>query len=542
MRYFIYCRRSQDRDDQQVLSIESQQRELMAYAKKHQLEVVDVISEDMSAYKRGRPKFKKMMDQIEVGKADAILTWHLTRLARNGADGGLIISFMDEGRIKELRTTEKAYLNTSDDKFMMNIHFAMAKKSSDDTSSFVKNNVKTKLEKGEYPAVAPYGYLNINDNGVISGKKYDQKKQEMLNMLGRPLKRIELDPIEAPIIRKFIDLTLLGTYSPNILREKGYKMGIRGKNSGKMLCKQSVLNILSSIFYTGKFLYLNEIHQGCHEPLMTKTEFDKIQEILRGRSRPKNRKNEYLYTLLVECPQCKNRLSGEYQKGMHYYRCAKAKGKYSECSYTTHLREDKIEEVLKKVIQRIQIPDRIISWGIKYLRQQYKEENGFLLGKEELINQNIRNAKLKQERLTTKWLSEANRSGELISDEEYSAQKKSIQKEVDDMEEQLADLKGEGNNWLSKCEAFFQKVRNIVWEFETADFMGKRDILKTLGSKFILTSGKIGVELEKPFSALLEPIPAIPLSELDKEYFKTGQNDLLPSEICEWLPRLDSNQ
>lgn len=542
MKYFIYCRRSQDRDDQQVLSIESQKRELLAYARKHDLEVMEVISEDMSAYKRGRPKFKWMMEQIEAGKANAILTWHLTRLARNGADGGLIISFMDEGKIKELRTTEKTYLNTGDDKFMMTIHFAMAKKSSDDTSSFVKNNVKTKLEKGEYPGVAPYGYLNINDNSVISGKKYNQKKQEMLNASGKPLKRIELDPIEAPLIRRFIDLALTGAYSLTGLLEEAFKMGIQGKKSGKMLCKQSVLNILNNMFYTGKFTYLGEVHQGCHDPIMSEKEHEQIQEILHGRSRPKKGKNQYAYTLLVECPVCKNRLSGEYQKGIHYYRCARAKGKHSLCSYTTHIREDKIEEVLKETLQRIQIPESVISWGIKYLREKYKEENRFLLGKEELINKNIQNAKLKLERLTTKWLSEGNSNGELISDQEYSDQKKEIQKEIACMEEQLIDSNGEGKNWLMRCEEFFQRVRGLSREFETASFIEKRSILKTLEAKFILTSENIGVELQKPYSILLEPMPHVSSSELGGRRFGTGESATLSAQIKEWLPRLDSNQ
>ncbi len=225
LKYIIYCRRSQDREDKQTLSIESQRRELLAYAKKHDLKVAEVIREDASAYKRGRPQFGRMMEIIEAGKANAVLTWHLTRLARNGADGGLIISFMDEGKIKELHTPEKSYVNTPDDKFMMTIHFAMAKKSSDDTSSFVKNNTKTKLDKGEYPGVAHYGYLNIDPNGVIAGKRFTNEKQRILESLGRPLRRIEQDPIEGPLIRKLIDMALTGAYNLRQLQEEGYVLG-----------------------------------------------------------------------------------------------------------------------------------------------------------------------------------------------------------------------------------------------------------------------------------------------------------------------------
>ncbi|MBD3300244.1 MAG: hypothetical protein GF347_02740, partial [Candidatus Moranbacteria bacterium] len=93
-----------------------------------------------------------MLEEIEKGKANGILVYHLTRIARNSYDGGNVIYMMDEGVIKEIRTPEKAYYsNLSDDKFIMQIHFAIAKKSSDDTSQFVRRDIQTKLLKGEYP-------------------------------------------------------------------------------------------------------------------------------------------------------------------------------------------------------------------------------------------------------------------------------------------------------------------------------------------------------------------------------------------------------
>jgi len=58
---------------------------------------------------------------------------------------------LDKGIIKEIRTIEKSYKDNTDDKFIMQIEFAMSKKSSDDTSDYVKRDLTSKLEKGEYP-------------------------------------------------------------------------------------------------------------------------------------------------------------------------------------------------------------------------------------------------------------------------------------------------------------------------------------------------------------------------------------------------------
>src|SRR5204862_3427173 len=155
MRCFLYCRKSTDREDRQILGTDAQKRLLLEYAGRQGFTVVDVYVENQTAYKTGRPLFSAMLQRLERGEADGILTYHLTRLARNSFDGGRLIYMMDERTVALIATPEKAYTNNSDDKFMMQIHFAMAKKSSDDTSQFVRRDVESKLLKGEYPGMVP---------------------------------------------------------------------------------------------------------------------------------------------------------------------------------------------------------------------------------------------------------------------------------------------------------------------------------------------------------------------------------------------------
>src|SRR5260370_27459756 len=85
---FIYCRKSPDDEDRQMLSIDAQLSELNAIARAEGLAVVGTFTESKSAKEPGREVFNDLLRRIEKGEANAILSWKLDRLARNFDDGG----------------------------------------------------------------------------------------------------------------------------------------------------------------------------------------------------------------------------------------------------------------------------------------------------------------------------------------------------------------------------------------------------------------------------------------------------------------------
>src|SRR3989338_10230781 len=102
-KFFLYARKSTDVEDKQILSIEAQLTELRAYAKAEGLNVIEELIEKQSAKIPGRPIFNDMLNRIESGEANGIVSWNPDRLARNSVDGGRIIYLLDCGHLAMLK-------------------------------------------------------------------------------------------------------------------------------------------------------------------------------------------------------------------------------------------------------------------------------------------------------------------------------------------------------------------------------------------------------------------------------------------------------
>ena len=64
IKYFLYARKSSEGEDRQVASIPSQIDELQKLAKDNNIEIIEILTEEMSAKAPGRPIFNQMLNDI----------------------------------------------------------------------------------------------------------------------------------------------------------------------------------------------------------------------------------------------------------------------------------------------------------------------------------------------------------------------------------------------------------------------------------------------------------------------------------------------
>ena len=122
IKYCLYARKSSESAERQVLSIDSQTKEMLQIAERDGLNVVEIKRESHSAKATGeRPIFNELLRDVREQKFNGILTWAPDRLSRNAGDLGAVVDLIDQGLLTEIRTHGQTFSNTPNEKYLLMI-------------------------------------------------------------------------------------------------------------------------------------------------------------------------------------------------------------------------------------------------------------------------------------------------------------------------------------------------------------------------------------------------------------------------------------
>lgn len=486
MRFFIYCRKSTEDKDRQILSIPSQTLELRQLAERLGIKVVRLFNESKSAKVPGRPVFADMMKRLRRKEADGILCWKLDRLARNPIDGGTVIWAVNQFGLKII-TPGQTFQQGDESLIMMYLEIAMAHKYVVDLSKNVTRGMRLKVtEMGWKTGLAPLGYLN--------------------RRLENRVAIIVEDPKRFKLVRQMWDLVLSGHSIYTILDLATDKWGFRGRSTRKRterpLTKSGLYRILTNPFYYGEFEYprgSGSFYKGKHPPMITQMEFDRVQDLLGRGNRARPKRHSFTFTGLMRCGECGAMITAEekfkYQKNgnIHryvYYRCTKRR-RNPRCTQGAIRQEILIREILD-FLGKIEVSQSFTDWAIRSVVGLVETEHG-----QDMLHMTHMANRCKEIDDSLRELTRM-RYRHLIEDAEYQRERNSLHLEQSRIEGEIRSG-AQDQEWRESAKFVYNTLANLSLRFEKADPVAQRTMLTAVGSHLTLKDKKLIVEAIEPF-------------------------------------------
>lgn len=319
---------------------------------------------------RERDEFQRLISDCEAGKIDIVLTKSISRFARNTVDLLATVRHLKEIGV-EVRF-EKEHINSfsGDGELMMTIIASFAQEEVRSTSENIKWGIRKGYANG----------IDVARNKKVYGYRYDGEKYI-----------IQED--EAEIVR-YIFKSMADGIAPNVIVKE---LNARGAKTwrGYDFCYGNLNTILRNEIYIGdrrmqkcfvadpikhnKIKNRGELPQyyisDCHEPIIDRETFDKVQEILVQRAATVP---TYPFTKKIVCGACGNQFTRKKGKArgntyIHWI-CRSKKEKGMTCS-SVNFSEEELERISAHLMGTDEFDSEAFAENVKLITV---EKNGDL--------------------------------------------------------------------------------------------------------------------------------------------------------------------
>ncbi len=547
LRYIAYVRKSEEREERQELSHAAQVRTI-----KQQFAHLNVVKwmepESKSAFKPGRKLFNEMIKLIQDNKADAIVAYHPNRISRNEIDAATITYFVRTGIVKDIKFCAYSFENSPEGIMMLQMVMSQSQYESSKQGREVKRGMEQKAISGERPGVVPLGYIKspiLDSRGeIVLSSKHNTV-----------ITKTERDPARYFQVEQMWKMLLSGQYNAAQIRKiANEKFGLTSKTTrrviGKPIGYSTIYRMFTNPFYAGMIPHNGELHKGNHDAMISLEQFDLAQKLLGQKGKPRSGINPYAYAGLIKCGECGcqivgktnqkyNKTEGRVKTYVHYY-CTR-KSLLRPCTQSKYTSLEALELEIDHVLDKVTILPEFKELALDILRRKHATET-----KERTSTYNSQFVDRKRIQDQLDKLVDM-RTNDLLTDEEYSSQKKRYNQELNELDGDLRQTEVRANNWIQAAEQAFEFITNAKETFKNGSPEDRRRVFMGLGQNFTLKDQKLDVELREWLVPIANNYQDLEQTYLDRVRTKQKTSSTTVSEEAftyvseNWRARRDSN-
>ena len=453
----IYCRLSKDDDNiGESASIQTQKSMLESYCREQGFLVYDYYVDDgYSGLNYNRPGFERMLNDIDNGKVNLVITKDLSRLGRDYIQTGYYTEvYFSRKRVRYIALNDN-FDSIRDDNDIAPFKNILNDMYAKDLSRKVKA-AKRQRAKNDFfiSSQAPYGY---------------KPKLENRNQL-------IVDEEAAKVVRRIFELALSGfgavkiakaLKAERIINPSAYKAKNGdtrfsryndNQNPEKVYewCYATIQIILQDQVYIGDMVnhkceivnYKTKERQNLpqeqfiivpntHEALVSREDFEQVQLLIKSRPSPSVYEVENLFRGILVCSECGHSLSMAHRRDKRtYYRCMHHYRHPDECLHTHAIFYD---DLYKAVLERIRATARLLQDDEAFYRL-VEEKSGLNTSDKQLATECDKLKRRQQELSTLLFKLFEDHAAGLIQNENYVAFTNRYQSEQTEIQGKIAVL------------------------------------------------------------------------------------------------------
>ncbi len=469
-------------------SLETQESRYRQHYQQNGYTPIATFTDVVTGRRDDRKEYRRMLEFVKGGGADAIIVQWLDRFGRNPREILRRYWELQECGVKVEATDEDI-----SEELVLLIKAGVAGAESRRTSERVRANMGRAIAKGVHAGRPPYGL---------------RPSREIEN--GKITVRWELDPDEAPLVRSMAAMATEENLGFKSIADRMAEMGLRARD-GRPFAAYTVQKILTNPAIAGKLVYGRKPRKenpqaervelaGFFPPILSEDEWQKLQERLSiRRESPRGRAHSSVYLLggIARCGQCGGPIVGKAgaaykDKRYRNYYCSHALRSRALCPVYNGHSAPKLEKAVLEYLGRFSDPVLVKEYLAAAEHEQMEDREKELRAVEKRLSDLQSHFLTRLDDLLKR---------KVLNEEEFARANQSARDEASKLEARKNELKA----WLEKerdrtalAAKLPESVQSFLEAFESLDVQEQKAHLQTiLKAACVYPDGRIELEFRE---------------------------------------------